>query len=331
VNGYTEANFGTGSRPDGFDTDRDGIPDDWELANGLNPNSAADAALFTVDSEKMYSNLEVYLNALVEDIMKACQAGGDDAVSEYYPEWKKPGEEPGEEPTVEPGDTEAEPVSYVLSKETNTGSNTTAVYNFKDDVSIGNQKEKKYAEGYENGVKYSAGVKYTINLPENVSISSITFTGYDNYPEADSYIGEVAGTKYDADDYVFPKKDENGDYTLATHTIDFSTPLSGTISFTPQGKQVVLVISLVGQKTVKTEPDPGTEPDPVPGDVDGSGTADAADVTALAAHLAGLTPEGFVGDVADVNQDGTVDIADVAALIAIILNANDNPNDNENE
>ena len=29
VNGYTEANFGTGSREDGFDTDKDGIPDAW--------------------------------------------------------------------------------------------------------------------------------------------------------------------------------------------------------------------------------------------------------------------------------------------------------------
>lgn len=35
VNGYTEANFGTASRPADFDTDKDGIPDSWETANGL--------------------------------------------------------------------------------------------------------------------------------------------------------------------------------------------------------------------------------------------------------------------------------------------------------
>ena len=39
VNGYTEANFGTGSLPSGWDTDNDGMPDIWETANGLNPTA----------------------------------------------------------------------------------------------------------------------------------------------------------------------------------------------------------------------------------------------------------------------------------------------------
>lgn len=90
VNGYTEENFGTGQRPDGFDSDGDGIPDTWETANGLNPNDASDAALFTLDSEKQwYSNLEVYLNSLVEDIMKNGTADGDNAVEEYWPSYTK--------------------------------------------------------------------------------------------------------------------------------------------------------------------------------------------------------------------------------------------------
>ena len=38
VNGYTENNFGTGSRETSFDTDKDGIPDAWERANGLDLN-----------------------------------------------------------------------------------------------------------------------------------------------------------------------------------------------------------------------------------------------------------------------------------------------------
>jgi hypothetical protein len=50
------------------DTDNDGIPDEWEKANGLNPNNAADGNAYTLD--KNYTNLEVYLNSLVEHIMR---------------------------------------------------------------------------------------------------------------------------------------------------------------------------------------------------------------------------------------------------------------------
>ncbi len=86
VDGYTEANFGTGARPAGFDTDGDGMPDEWETANGLNPNDASDANLYTLDTaNQWYTNIEVYLNSLVENIMKAGNADAQDTVSEYYP------------------------------------------------------------------------------------------------------------------------------------------------------------------------------------------------------------------------------------------------------
>ncbi|MBQ4294217.1 MAG: pectate lyase, partial [Prevotella sp.] len=78
--------FPKGSRPAGWDSDKDGMPDAWELANGLNPNNASDAALFTIDTEKQwYSNLEVYLNSLVEDIMKNGNADAQSTVDDYYP------------------------------------------------------------------------------------------------------------------------------------------------------------------------------------------------------------------------------------------------------
>ena len=89
VNGYTEADFGTGSRPEGFDTDGDGIPDAWETANGLNPASAVDGQTYSLDPKKYYTNLEVYANSLVQDIMLGGNEGAQDAVSEYYPAYKK--------------------------------------------------------------------------------------------------------------------------------------------------------------------------------------------------------------------------------------------------
>lgn len=90
VNGYTEANFSTGSRPADFDTDKDGIPDAWEIANGLDPNDASDALTYSLDSKEYYTNLEVYANSLVENIMKQGNADAENKVDEYYPAWKNP-------------------------------------------------------------------------------------------------------------------------------------------------------------------------------------------------------------------------------------------------
>lgn len=90
VNGYTEANFGTATRPADFDTDKDGIPDAWEIANGLDPNNATDALTYSLDSKGYYTNLEVYANSLVEDIMKQGNADAENKVDEYYPAWKNP-------------------------------------------------------------------------------------------------------------------------------------------------------------------------------------------------------------------------------------------------
>jgi hypothetical protein len=77
------------TRPAGFDTDGDGMPDDWETANGLNPNSADDGNAYTLDSEKKwYTNIEVYINSLVEDIMKAGNTDAISGIDEYYPQYK---------------------------------------------------------------------------------------------------------------------------------------------------------------------------------------------------------------------------------------------------
>ena len=74
-------------RPADFDTDGDGIPDEWETANGLNPSDANDGNEYTIDSEGIYTNVEVYLNSLVEQIMKNGNADAEDAVNEYYPKY----------------------------------------------------------------------------------------------------------------------------------------------------------------------------------------------------------------------------------------------------
>lgn len=47
------------------DTDGDGIPDKWENAHKLNPSDGADGAAITLSKEG-YTNLEVYMNGLLE-------------------------------------------------------------------------------------------------------------------------------------------------------------------------------------------------------------------------------------------------------------------------
>lgn len=53
------------TRPDGWDTDGDGMPDSWETAHGLNPNVADNNSL----NDDGYTALEVYINSLMGETM----------------------------------------------------------------------------------------------------------------------------------------------------------------------------------------------------------------------------------------------------------------------
>lgn len=47
-----------------IDTDHDGMPDEWEVQNRLNPKDSSDGSSYTLYKE--YTNLEVYLNSMAE-------------------------------------------------------------------------------------------------------------------------------------------------------------------------------------------------------------------------------------------------------------------------
>lgn len=67
------------------DTDGDGIPDEFEDANGLNKNSAGDAVAKTLDPKGYYTNIEVYANQLVEEQVKTQMADAPTGFTEYFP------------------------------------------------------------------------------------------------------------------------------------------------------------------------------------------------------------------------------------------------------
>ena len=51
------------------DTDKDGMPDEWEMKHGLNPQDPDDGKKYQLNQK--YTNLEVYLNQLVENTYPA--------------------------------------------------------------------------------------------------------------------------------------------------------------------------------------------------------------------------------------------------------------------
>ena len=65
-----------------FDADNDGMADEWETANGGNLTPGG----YDLDPRGWYTNIEVYCNSLVEDIMKDGNADAETPVDEYYPE-----------------------------------------------------------------------------------------------------------------------------------------------------------------------------------------------------------------------------------------------------
>lgn len=56
----------SGTKDYSLDTDKDGIPNAWETAHGLDPDDAKDARATTL--QEPYLNLEVYLNDIVKDL-----------------------------------------------------------------------------------------------------------------------------------------------------------------------------------------------------------------------------------------------------------------------
>ena len=205
------------------DTDGDGIPDTWEQANGLNPNDATDGRVIGNDG---YTPVERYLNSLVEDITKQQNSGGTIM---------------GNIETIE-GETEKK--SYELSNATHSDE-----WNFDGGFSI--STGKGYSPGSNNCIKYSRNEKYTINIPDGLSVTAVQLYGYDNYADTDAYLGELNGTTYSATDYVFPKK-ENENAVMKTYKISLESPATKTLTFTPKGQQVVWIITLETEKTTSS-------------------------------------------------------------------------------
>ena len=186
------------------DTDGDGMPDEWELANALDPTNPKDGKTIGADG---YSNLENYLNSLVADITTAQNMGGETTGSTVNE---------SEEPVISTLD---------ITPETANGD-----WTFSNGCGITISTAKSYSTSKNCGIqsiKYSNNVTYTIHLPEGVAVSSIDFTGFTNEDNVDGYLAELNGKTFSASDYVFPSRTGN---KAVTYNVKLDTPASGSVS-----------------------------------------------------------------------------------------------------
>ena len=151
-------------------------------------------------------------------------------------------------PTPNPGETTE--VSYILDASTCTSSSTDpSPWTFNNGCSI--ESSKGYATAKSNTIKYSKGVQFTINLPENITITSATFAGYANENNKTCYLSELNGTTFASDKYVFPSRTTQTD-TSTMFDITLDTPATGALTFTPQDAQAAWVITLKGVKVTSS-------------------------------------------------------------------------------
>ena len=133
---------------------------------------------------------------------------------------------------------------YTLSASTcTTTSGDELPLTFSNGFSISTTTSKTY-QSANGGIKYSAGLQYTIHIPDDIEIVYVEFSGYCNYAGADAYLGELGGVSYGESDYVWPQKDSDGNSTTVSYGIELSEAATDTLTFTPMVYQVVWTIKL---------------------------------------------------------------------------------------
>lgn len=230
------------------DSDGDGIPDEWETANGLNPEDAEDGAKATASG---YTNLELYLNSLVAHIMEAENANGkmlngeltfaDNGVE--LPIYEPNGGDPSQDPTEV---TEWEISDITAQAAGMTHGVSPLPFKFGDGVEVNCSKDSRV---YNHGsgitgeyIKFARNDLWTIKLPEGKVATELTFEGWSNAKdETAAYIATLAGETFEATAYEFPVNSN----PVAIHKITLSTPLN-EIPFKIGAAEAVLKIRIKG-------------------------------------------------------------------------------------
>ena len=170
-----------------------------------------------------------------------------------YPAWKQ---------KIDAQNEAGEATLYELSQTTYVDESPDYQYNFNNGFYVTNAKTKHYGTGTTPTCKYSAN-EYIIYIPEGISVTKVTYYGYNNYNTGDANISKFNGQTLSDDAYVFPakditgitpSKDTEGTAIYRSYTLTPDAPVTDQLKFSLKNKQCCLVISLYGVSTtgVKT-------------------------------------------------------------------------------
>lgn len=232
------------------DTDGDGMPDEWETEHGLNPNDPADRNKYSLDSHRYYTNLEVYCNSLVEDLVKAQNADADPtaegAFEEYYPDYQSGEMEASEVIYAHPDGNKANSVSW------EDGARLTITGNASKTLDPATALTYDGLTNYGKSVKLSNGAQNTFYCPAGKVALGVTFISYVNADPLTkpSYWREVAGVEYTEGESVIMQSAKDASNP---DVISFELPGLSEFTFTNTGQQpcVMLKVRMVDATDVK--------------------------------------------------------------------------------
>lgn len=197
-----------------LDSDGDGMPDEWEIANGLNPNDPDDGYKKNADG---YTNLELYLNGLVSHIVEAQNEGGlADGEIELF------------EPVAD---------SYEVSGNTKEPSTWT----FGHGIGISNTRNRSY-DVSGSYLRVAGNVQHVLTLPDMAEVTAVRFEGKCRYTAGnytDGCLSELGGEMYGEGQYSIPMSGGVVEFTVTP-----SAPVRDKLSFTFTGNSIDCIITL---------------------------------------------------------------------------------------
>lgn len=177
-----------------------------------------------------------------------------------------------------------------------------------------------------NNEKIVAGMQFDLQLPSGFSVAK---SGNDYLASLTNRASglSVSVSELTSGDYRFVVVSSEGNKVTGTEgevmNVTINVPANATIGDnTITMNNVVITAVVSGENTSVYHDNPTsvlTVLDYTVGDVNDDSNINVVDVAAIAAHVAGQTPTGFIEIAADVNTDGLVNSADVTAEVTNAL------------
>lgn len=177
------------------DTDGDGMPDDFEIKYGLDPYQA-NANGYDLDPKGYYTNIEVYANSLVENIIREERANVEEAFEEYYPELAGTASQVYYYVSSEKS---INTIDYIDGAKLSLTGNASKSYGAASDITYNGKQYKS--------VKLSNGAQNTFYAPEGKTVSSVKIISckHEGVGNRICFWYEVDGTEYGSSELVDEK------------------------------------------------------------------------------------------------------------------------------